>query len=602
MTRYRQVLKYTAHQWRYLLGILSVTAVWSAVAALEPWPMKLLIDYGLKRQDLPSGLASLLRATAIPQTPLALIACAAMATLALFVIGGALGMALTWLWSVVGQWMVFDLSTDLFHRLQRLPFRYHARHPIGDSLTRLSGDTWCVYNLTNRLFSPFEQALTLTTIGAVAWRLNPLLTVFAFVTAPMLAASSLYFGRRLKTRAKLGREAHSRLTSFIHQTLACIPVVQAFTSETRNTERYKRLSSQAVELSQRATVVGRAYGLVNGLVTTIGAAAILYIGGRQVIAGTLSVGSLVVFLTYIRKMQYAADTFLKTYGSVKPVEASIDRVLDVLEISEDEVREAPGAAPLSQRPSGQGIHVRFEDVTFGYEAGREALKQITFDARPGETVALVGPTGAGKSTLVSLVPRFYDVWSGRISVDGIDVRQLKIASLRSQISIVLQDPFLFPMTVAENIAYGRPAATRSKVTAAAEAANADGFIRLLPDGYDTVLGEHGNTLSGGERQRVAIARALLKDAPLLILDEPTSALDTVTEFAVLEALGRLMAGRTTFTIAHRLSTIRGADKIIVLDEGRIIESGTHSELIKRSGLYQRLCSFQFGVFPREGAA
>jgi ATP-binding cassette subfamily B protein/subfamily B ATP-binding cassette protein MsbA len=246
--------------------------------------------------------------------------------------------------------------------------------------------------------------------------------------------------------------------------------------------------------------------------------------------------------------------------------------------------------------------VRFEDVTFGYEAGREALKQITFDARPGETVALVGPTGAGKSTLVSLVPRFYDVWSGRISVDGIDVRQLKIASLRSQISIVLQDPFLFPMTVAENIAYGRPAATRSKVTAAAEAANADGFIRLLPDGYDTVLGEHGNTLSGGERQRVAIARALLKDAPLLILDEPTSALDTVTEFAVLEALGRLMAGRTTFTIAHRLSTIRGADKIIVLDEGRIIESGTHSELIKRSGLYQRLCSFQFGVFAREGAA
>jgi ATP-binding cassette subfamily B protein/subfamily B ATP-binding cassette protein MsbA len=301
-------------------------------------------------------------------------------------------------------------------------------------------------------------------------------------------------------------------------------------------------------------------------------------------------------------MQYAADTLLKTYGSVKPVEASIDRVMEILEISEDEIRDTPEAKHLMLRPAANGLSIRFENVTFGYEPGVNTLKDITLEARAGETIALIGPTGAGKTTLASLIPRFYDVSAGRICVDGIDVRDLTVSSLRSHISIVLQDPFLFPVSVAENIAYGRPEASRQEVVDAGKAANADAFIRLLPQGYDTVLAENGASLSGGERQRLAIARALLKNAPVLILDEPTSALDSVTESLILEALERLLAGRTTFIIAHRLSTIRRADKIIVLDGGRIVETGTHSALIERAGLYRKLHTIQFGDIARQVVA
>jgi len=246
--------------------------------------------------------------------------------------------------------------------------------------------------------------------------------------------------------------------------------------------------------------------------------------------------------------------------------------------------------------------VRIEGVTFGYEPGRATLKGVTLEARPGETVALVGPTGAGKSTLVSLVPRFFDPWQGRVTIDGVDVRDAKLSSVRAQVALVLQEPFLLPLTVAENIAYGRPGATREQVVAAAVAARADDFIRRLPKGYDTVIGEHGATLSGGERQRLSIARALLKDAPILILDEPTSALDAGTESSLLEALEALMAGRTTFIVAHRLSTIRGADRVVVLEDGEVVETGTHEELMAARRTYHRMHTLQFAPHAREVVA
>jgi ATP-binding cassette subfamily B protein/subfamily B ATP-binding cassette protein MsbA len=309
----------------------------------------------------------------------------------------------------------------------------------------------------------------------------------------------------------------------------------------------------------------------------------------------------VVFLAYVRKIHVAAEALLKTYGTIKPVEASIDRVFEVLESRDEEVRDRPGARPLPERPEGRGVELRFEDVSFGYQPGRPVLSGVNLVARAGQTVALVGATGAGKSTLVSLIPRFADVWSGRITWDGTDVRDVKLAGLRAQVSLVLQEPFLFPISVAENIAYGCPDASRRQIVAAAEAANADGFIRQLPEGYDTVLGEHGNTLSGGERQRLSIARALLKDASVLVLDEPTSALDVLTEAEVVEAMRRLIAGRTTFIIAHRLSTIRGADQIAVLDAGHLVETGNHEELLQRSILYRRLHALQAGRAPRPEA-
>jgi ATP-binding cassette subfamily B protein/subfamily B ATP-binding cassette protein MsbA len=325
---------------------------------------------------------------------------------------------------------------------------------------------------------------------------------------------------------------------------------------------------------------------------TAGAAIVLYAGGQRVLSGALTVGSLLVFVAYLQSMQRAIESLLNTYGNLKSAEAGVDRVLEVLD-ADEQVRDKPGAVDLPTRQRGAAGGIRLEAVSFGYQPGRTVLHDISFEVQPGETIALVGPTGAGKTTLVSLIPRFFDPWRGCVMLDGVDIRDISLASLRKQVSLVLQDPFLLPLTVAENIAYGRPDASREAIVSAARAANADRFIRELPQGYDTPLVERGATLSGGQKQRLSIARALLKDAPILILDEPTSALDADTEALLVEALERLTRGRTTFIIAHRLSTIRHADRILVMEKGAIAEIGTHRELIAANGSYARLHALQY---------
>ncbi len=419
--------------------------------------------------------------------------------------------------------------------------------------------------------------------------MNPSLTLLSLAVAPFMVGSSVLFGRPIRAVARVGREIESRIYAHVQQTLSGLPVVHAFAQEERQHRRFQEFATAAIRAQRRGTLVGNLSGLSSGLIAALGTGAILLVGARHVLDNQLTVGSLLVFLAYLGSLQAQLWTFTGIYGALQEAGASIDRVMEILE-TEQEVTDTPGAPPL---PPARG-HIRLEHVSFGYEPDRPVLHDVSLEALPGQTVAIVGATGAGKSTLVSLVPRFFDPWSGRVTVDGHDVRTVQLKSLRSQVALVLQEPFLFPLTIAENIAYGRPNAPRDAIEAAAHAANAHRFITRLPEGYDTIIGERGATLSGGERQRLAIARALLKDAPILILDEPTSALDAETESQLLEALDRLMQGRTTLIIAHRLSTIRGADRIVALHDGQVVEEGTHADLLAQHGLYAHFHHLQFG--------
>ncbi len=573
--------------------IVLLTLLSAGSAALQPWPLKVLVDFALG-DETATGQLGVWLAEAPPAT---IVALAAGMALMIYVLGVMLQVAITWCWGVVGERMVYDLAADLFDRIQRLSLRFHARSHIGDSLSRITDDSYGIYKACDALLvTPAHQLLTIAVIAAVAFQLDAMLSLIVLGSTPVLAAIAVWFGPRLRERKRLIREAQSRVMSHVHQTISALPVVQAFTAEPRSRERYAQLAEESAVAQRRGALLKDGMAMLNGLTTSVGLAVVLYAGGRQVLAGAMSVGSLLVFLQYARTLQGAFQKLFQTYGQLRMTEAQIDRVLMILN-NDDRVTEAAEAVPLTEAVGTVRGRITLEDVSFGYEPQHPVLEGVTLCVEPGECVALVGPTGAGKSTLVSLVPRFFDPWSGRVMFDGADLRGLTLGSLRRQVTLVLQQPFLMPISIADNIAYSRPEASRQQVIAAAEAAGADAFIARLPEGYDAVIGERGATLSGGEKQRIAIARALLSDASVVILDEPTSALDTETERAVMTSLDRLRAGRTTFIIAHRLSTAQRADRIVVLDAGRIIEQGTHEQLMRHQGMYHRFYRLQGGEPP-----
>ncbi|MHC4177690.1 MAG: ABC transporter ATP-binding protein, partial [Planctomycetota bacterium] len=481
---------------------------------------------------------------------------------------------------------------DLFDHLQRLSVRFHSQQSSGDLLRRVTTDSRCVRELVMGVFIPLLTSLaSLTIMFFVMWKLNPSLSSIALLVALPLPVLIKLLTPRMTERTYKQQQLEGQMMSLAEQALTAVPVVQAFGREEYEDRRFRTLSRRTIRAYLRALSSQLQFKIGVSAATAVGTAAILAIGGLHVLRGSMSVGSLLVFLAYLASLYAPIETLAYLSTGYASAAARARRVMEVLE-AEDLVRDTVGARSLPPRPEGERGHVCLEGVTFGYEPDRPVLRDVTLVARPGETVALVGPTGAGKSTLVSLILRLFDPWQGRVIIDGMDVRDVKLSSLRANVALVLQEPFLLPLTVEENIAYGRPTASREDIVAAAVAANAHEFIRELPEGYDTVIGERGATLSGGQKQRLAIARALLKNAPVLILDEPTSALDAETESQLLEALERLMAGRTTFIIAHRLSTIRAADRIVVLDQGRIVEVGTQLELLATGGHYYRFYALQ----------
>jgi ATP-binding cassette subfamily B protein len=549
----------------------------------KPWPLKVIVDNVVGGRPLGMlGLAGLGRSELLG------VACGLL--VGVYGLLGLLSVTSNYTTINVGQRLVNDFRSELFVHLQRLSLAFHSRRSVGDLLYRLTADTFAIQTLTMNGFFPILTSLVL--LGGmlvVMVRLDWLLTLVALVVVPLLFASIMGTSRRITALASDARIKESALWAIAQRSMGAIRVIQAFTTEDDEHRRFVSSSSESLDANLRLYTVQTAYGALVNVLIACGTAAVLWVGTRHVLAGTLSVGEVLVFSSYLASLYAPINNLSQTYGLVQGARVGAERVFEILDTA-PELRD--GSRTLERRQvRGE---VTFDDVSFAYDSSRLVLRGVSFVARPGQVVAVVGATGAGKTTLVSLVPRFYDASAGRVLLDGIDVREFRLKALRQQVAMVLQPALVFPTTLRENIAYGRPGATMAQILEGARLAQLDGFLARLPAGLDTVVGEGGATLSAGEQLRITIARAILRDAPLLILDEPTAALDATTESLVMAGLERLMAGRTTFVIAHRLSTVRRADVILVLDDGRVVEQGAFGELVGRGGAFARLYHSQFG--------
>ena len=586
----RWVLSYALHRWVALVIVVASLLLKVGLDVLKPWPMLFLVDYVLRPRTQPEWVRAFIAALPGAHSPEALIGWSVGATILLFLLGWAIGLGQTCAGINLGQRMVYDLAADVFAQLQRLSLRFHGQRTVGDSMRRVSADCTCIATVLRDAVLPAASAgVSLTVMFFILWQLSPSLTLLALSVIPFMLLTFHRYAQPMLNGSYQQQEIEGRIYEVVEQTFSSMPVVQAFCRERLNEERFVGATSEALAVTLSLTRLQLRFKILMGLSTALGTSAILWFGTRLALDGQFSVGAILLFLSYLGSLYAPLEAVFYSTSTIQGASGSAQRVREVLE-ARCEVADRPRSIPLP-KVSGQ---VLLENVTFGYEPERPVLHDISLQALPGETIALVGATGAGKSTLVSLIPRFFDPWSGRVIIDGCDVRDVKLKSLRSQVGIVLQEPFLFPLTIGENIAYGRPKATLGEIEAAARAANAHEFIVKLPNGYQTVIGERGATLSVGQRQRLSIARALLKNAPILILDEPTSALDNETELALLGALQHLVHDRTTFIIAHRLSTVRRADRLVVLSEGRIVEAGTHGQLMAAGGIFARFHSLQFG--------
>jgi ATP-binding cassette, subfamily B, bacterial len=491
--------------------------------------------------------------------------------------------------TTVGQWVVHDLRSKLYHHIQRLSLSYHDRSQTGDLISRVTSDIDTVQSfITSTLMETIMDLLTLVAMISIMLCFNWQFTVVALAIAPFLFVFVYKYTHRIKRATRAVRKKESEIVSTIQEGVSSIRVVKAFARETYEKNRFKKVSHEAVELALWARALKAKLSPSVQLITAVGTALVLWYGVRLVLGGALGLGDLTIFISYVQKLYSPIRGLSKLPDTFSKPAIAFERIREIMNV---EIKSA-GPEELRKVPKFIG-RIEFDKVSFGYTPDRLILKDVSLTIEPGQVAAFVGPTGAGKTTIISLIPRFYEPTSGTIRIDGEDVRTLKLQALRRQMGFVLQETLLFRAPVWQNIAYGRPTATHQAIVDAARLANAHDFIEQMPDGYNTIVGERGVTISGGQRQRIGIARAIIRGAPILVLDEPTSGLDAVSEAIVFDALHRLMAGKTCIVVTHRLATIRKADVIFVLDDGRIVERGSHEQLLAKRGLYRELYDTQF---------
>jgi ATP-binding cassette subfamily B protein len=592
MPVYRRAMVYFTPDWAWIAVLVALIGVSVAVGLLEAWPLAILIDSVLTREPKGDWIHGLFLSV-LPESRIGQVVGLVLIGMGLQIVG-----YLAWLARMMINYHLNYRGTtrvrhDLFRKLQQLGLTYHRSRPQGDAIYRLTTDAFGPWGIMDVVIGTTVAAVTLTVMTAILLSRNVSLTLAAFTVAPFMIWSNWRFGLKIHHRALESKQIDADLTAHIQQAMTRVPLAQAFRRESHEFRRFRGAVGRSVRALLALNWQEQLYPLARDSILAVGGAIILGYGGYLVwrdqfvapVAGGMTIGTLIIFMDYIRKLWDPLKWLTEFVAKVRIFEAAARRVFRVLDTPETIV-EAPGAVPLPVRPRT----LLLDRVGFGYRDGQSVLEDLSAEVRPGEMVAFIGPSGTGKSTLLSLMLRFYDPTEGRLCLDGVDFRTLSLGELRAHMALVGQDSLMLPASVAANIAYGRPGASRREIAEAAAMAGAAAFIEELPEGYDTILAEGGQNLSGGQRQRIAIARALLTKAPFLILDEPTSALDPQHERHLVETLVALKGARTIVLVTHRLESVVPCDRIFVMDGGRIVEEGTHAELLARGGRYARMAA------------